>query len=256
MTLRDEEITRSVNEAGEAIIQFEMDSNCFPVEQPDTYSTYTNDYWLESELEYKAEQGEPSDYDAYNWDYNVSAVIEELGKAGAADIEQQLKDGGVILAVEVTGTYSPREYNFKTDSYKAKYTVNATALDRWCESNGFDPDKYAAEFHGSYSGFASYVDGWLEDSSRRDATIQWLKVDAYLRAELDLDANRDAMQETVDQAWSDNTTYTLQDEAAPTHYCSYCRYYGEGDTLGTLEEITAHGMTHPVTGEPLPIEEG
>lgn len=39
----------------------------------------------------------------------------------------------------------------------------------------------------------------------------------------------------------------------PAYYCSYCRFYGD-DTTGTLEEITKHGMTHPITGEPLSIE--
>jgi len=213
MTLRNEDITTSVNEAGETIIEFEMDSNCFPVEQPDTYATYSGDNWHDSELEWLAEEGKPSDYDNYSWNYNVSAVVEALGKAGAEDIEHQLKDGGVVLDVTVSGTYSPREYNFGTDSYKARYTVNATNLDSWCESNGFDPDKYAAEFHCSYSGFMSFVDGWLADSSRREATIQWLKVDAYLRAELDYNANRDAMAEEAGNAWSENTTYTLNEEA-------------------------------------------
>lgn len=211
MTLRNEDITSTKNDSGESIIEFDMDSNCFPVEQPDTYSTYTGDSYTESELEWLAEDGKPSDYDSYSWDYNVAAVVEALGKAGAADIEHQLKAEGIILDVTVISAYSPRYYNYGTDSYKATYRINATKLDAWCVENKFDADAYAKEHHGSYSGFMSFVDGWLADPARRDPTIQWLKVDAYLRAELDLQENQNAMAEAADMAWCENTIYTLQE---------------------------------------------
>ena len=39
----------------------------------------------------------------------------------------------------------------------------------------------------------------------------------------------------------------------PTHFCSYCHFYGTGETLGTLPEVQAHVSSHPVTGEALAI---
>lgn len=39
----------------------------------------------------------------------------------------------------------------------------------------------------------------------------------------------------------------------PTHFCSYCHFYGTGETLGTLAEVQEHVSSHPVTGEALSI---
>ena len=207
-----EDFTEEIREDGHRILKFETDSNMLPIEQPDTYSSYTGDSETEGFLENQADNGESSDYDDYDWSYDVAGVVKALGEAGAEDALSQLSSEGILLSVEVTDTYSPREYNFATDSYKAIWEFDATALDEWCESNSFDPDKYVAEHHASYDGFMSFVTMWMDDQATRPGTIQWLKFAAYLRSELDMEQQVNAMAEAESEAWSQNTTVTPREK--------------------------------------------
>lgn len=199
-------------EDGHRILKFTTDSNMLPVCQPDTYSSFTGDSATENFLEYQAEQGKSSNYDDYDWTYDNAAVVKALGEAGAERILSDLSAEGILLSVEVIGSDSPREYNFTTDSYKATWEFDATALDEWCAENGFDPDTYVAEHHASYAGFYSFVESWIKDPTDRPGTIQWLKFAAYLRAEADTEGQFNDMCEAESEAWDNSTTIVPKSE--------------------------------------------
>ena len=210
-TMADFEVTVDA-ETGHRIMKFATDSNMLPVEQPDMYHTYNGDWWTERFLENMEEDGQPSDYDDYDWEYDSSAACMKLSQAGAQDVVDQLSAWGIIRSVEVTSTWSPREYNFTTDSYKATWEFDADKLDEWAAENNFNAAEYVKQYHSSYSGFMSFVEDWIEDERYIEGTTQWLKLAAYLRAELDENQQRIAMQEVEDEAWDETTVITRKTE--------------------------------------------
>lgn len=209
-TMEDFTITVD-SETGHRFAKFETDSNMLPVEQPDTYHTYSNEYAVEQFLEYQDENGEPSDYDDYDWKYDTSAVIRGLGELGAADVISQLGTD-ILKTVEVTSTYSPREYNFTTDSYRAVWEFDLDKLEAWAAENNFNARDYAKKHHGSYDGFMSFVEGWLEDERSIEGTSLWLTFAAYIRSELDENQNREAMLDGLSELWDQNMEPTLKTE--------------------------------------------
>lgn len=201
----------TVNEDGDRIVELDIWSNLLPHLSIDTYSTFTGDGWLESELEHfgSGDSDAPYDsdqYDDYEWSYDHPAILKVLAEASAGDVLDQLAGQGILLMVEVKDTSSPSEYNFTTDSYSAIWTVNLTKLEAWAAENGFEAQAYATEHHGSYDGFMSFVDRWLEDEP--EDTKLWLMLDAYFRAELDSDSQFNAVCEVEWEAYSDHTTIT------------------------------------------------
>lgn len=210
-TMADFEITVDA-ESGHRIAKFETDSNMLPVEQPDMYTSYNGDCFTEQYLENMEEDGQPSDYDDYDWTYDPAAVCMKLSQAGAEDVVNQLSSDGIIRSVEVLSTWSPREYNFATDSYKAVWTFDLDLLEAWAKENNFNAHDYAQEHHRSYDGFMSFVTGWMEEERYIEGTSLWLTFSAYLRSELDQDQQRYAMQEVEYEAWDETTTITLKDK--------------------------------------------
>lgn len=198
-------------ESGHRIAKFSTDSNMLPVEQPDTYHVYSNEYAVEQFLENKSEDGEPADYDDYDWTYDTAAVIRGLGEVAAHEIINQLGTD-IIRSITVTDSYSPREYNFTTDSYKADWEFDLDALEAWAAENNFNVAEYVKEHHSSYDGFMSYVEGWIEDERYVEGTTLWLTFAAYLRSELDRDALQMEMMEALSELWDQNMEVTLKTE--------------------------------------------
>lgn len=70
--------------------------------------------------------------------YDHDGWLAELAEASIAVLEREVVDpDGPILAVTFTGeTWSPREYNFTTDGYMARWTVDTDKLDKWLSDEG------------------------------------------------------------------------------------------------------------------------
>lgn len=213
----ESEFTRTVDADGAELVSFEVDSNTLPYVEVDTYGMHNGDNWTENTLENfgSGESDAPYDspnYDDYEWDYDHAGIIKGLAETSIREILDQLAGDGVIKSIEFISTYSPREYNFTSDSFKARWTINLAKLTKWCDDAGFDPDEYAREFHSSYSGFISFVDGWLSDPDRRPGTVLWLRLCAYLRAELDEESLKMALWEDEDSIYDENVTITRKDQ--------------------------------------------
>jgi len=201
------EIAIAVNDEGVDVLELEVSSNTLPGVTVDTYQTFTGDSSDQNFLDYQSEQGEPSDYDDYDWDYDNAAVHRELAEASIEAIIAQLGGKGVIESIELTSTWSPKEYNFKTDSYNALYTIDPAKLEEWADEN-FKLEEYLKEYHQSYDGYADFVGMYLEDPETQWGTLIWLKLAAYVRAELDGEAYMNYMCEREGEIWSNNTTVT------------------------------------------------
>jgi hypothetical protein len=136
------------------IVTEELGSNTTEVNHIDTYSVFElgSDHHIESEVEYIASElgVEPPD-DLFDVEYDMKRFVDWLADASVFAIMHALphevveREGlapilrstdPVIRNVErVGGTWSPREYNFTTDGYMARWTIDADALNRWLEEN-------------------------------------------------------------------------------------------------------------------------
>lgn len=199
------EIANVVTRDGEQLLILSIDSNTLPGVTVDTYSSFTGDGVEEQLLE-----DVDGEYDDYNWEYDSAAVLHGLALASIAEVRKQTAADGIFEAIEFESTWSPKEYNFRTDSYRATYVVNYAKLRTWAAAAKFDPEAYAALHHASRDGFASWVPGYLEDSATREGTILWLTIAAYIRDTLDTEAYMFALLSEADELWSAHTTFTLR----------------------------------------------
>lgn len=204
------EITLGADEHNRLTLTLDISSNTLPGVTVDTYQTFTGDSSDQMFLENQMEQGESGEYDDYDWEYDNAAVHKGLAEASIeAIVDQFCKPGGaeIIQSIEFDSTWSPKEYNFKTDSYTARYVLNVLELERWAGNNFSLPD-YVRDFHQSYDGYMDFVSTYLEDPDTRVGTIIWLKLAAYFRAELDTEAYMNYMSERESEIWSSNTKVT------------------------------------------------
>lgn len=82
------------------------------------------------------------DGDLWEVDYDHSGWLRELADASVAVLQDNIVDpAGIVRAVETTGdTWSPQYYNFSTDGYMARWTVDTDALEAWLTDNGVTID--------------------------------------------------------------------------------------------------------------------
>lgn len=69
--------------------------------------------------------------------YDHDGWVRELAEASVEILRAEVVDpGGIVRAVELTGeTWSPSYYNFSTDGYMARWTVDTDALEDWLAEN-------------------------------------------------------------------------------------------------------------------------
>ena len=181
-------------------------SSTLPVVHIDTYSTFTGDSSYEMELEYLIEE-DNADPDSFDTTWDMPAIRRELAESSIQYVLETV-DREIIHNVELTDTYAPKEYNFKTDAYDAKYTVSASKLQAWAESVKFDVDAYVREFHESYDGFISFVPNALERD--REAMTWFLTIAAYLRETLDGGDHDEYVYDSVDEIYSTHRSITFK----------------------------------------------
>lgn len=70
--------------------------------------------------------------------YDHDGWVRELAEASVEVLRAEVVDpAGIIRAVNLTGeTWSPQFYNFSTDGYMARWTVDTDALEAWLTENG------------------------------------------------------------------------------------------------------------------------
>lgn len=69
--------------------------------------------------------------------YDHQGWLRELATASVDLLNNNYGLGPVVHGVEFTGeVWSPREYNFSTDGYMARWTVDTDALEAWLTDNG------------------------------------------------------------------------------------------------------------------------
>lgn len=222
---RNDELDYHVNESGDRIVKIDIDSNLLPAISVDTYQTFPGDSAVEMDLEHHAEQ---YDIDADDLRWNITdhqGVLRALSEAAVETLNDQLCFGGgpeghgfdIVSFDGVQSVYSPRYYNFQTDSFRSEVTINVSRLVAWLgwETGGAvikTVERYGYDNFSSRDGFISFVTGAMEDE-RRLGTLIWLGLHKYLSEALDRDTCFHAVAEAEHGAYTEHLEVALTDSA-------------------------------------------
>jgi len=209
---RNDELEYSVSEQGNRIVKLAIDSNLLPVITVDTYQTFNGDWCIEQLTESEAEHYELNREDI---DVEVTDFIDMLraySEAALKAVQGQMNGDMVEFSDSVNSVYSPRYYNFETDSFNTDISVDLDQLVAWIklEHGSVIPalEAYADMHFKSRSGFISFVTGALYDE-RRLGTLIWLGVHMYLADRLDWDQFYSDMTEMEYDIRTEHSTVTI-----------------------------------------------
>lgn len=107
-------------------------------------------------------------------------------------IDRYAKTASILKGFKCTGSSSPREYNFATDSSELEIEFNSVNLMAYIKANMPEFEEYLKENFTSYDGFMSYVENdWagfhnqLKNGDSYDINRSWsIMIGWYMRREL------------------------------------------------------------------------
>lgn len=227
----NDELEYFTSDDGDRMVKMTISSNMLPKITVDTYQTFTGDSWEESEIDYlldtygdRALDGckpyEGLDWRDYNWSYNHSRELELLAESCVNAMNEQVWGDTPYEVGEVLSTYSPRYYNFETDSFEAEYTLNMTRLIHWARNRKEWAGKrledavegYLRKRYTSCDGFISHVTPALNDSERHLATLVWGIFYAWMEFEFDRESWLCNMAEGEHEIYMETRELELTDE--------------------------------------------
>lgn len=208
-------VTKWKNADGQVMARIDLESDTLPYVSIDTYQTFTGDSTLESEYQWIAEEyGVELDWSNSDVKYNHDGIKRGLAEASIESIINQLYDSP-IESIEYVSNWSPGAYNFQTDTYRATYTVNWTALKKWLKKSGLDREEWFIERWRSYDGFHSYMyPGYWEDPQYKEALLIYATIAMWMEHNLD----RDEMFMHVAEAESEIYMNNMEIYIPESHY--------------------------------------
>ena len=115
-------------------------------------------------LEYiDKQEGYLEDNQSYDVD-NFQEYKKEVSDNAVYELFNTLENNDIIKSMKLKDVYSPKYYNYETDSLIIKMDINLRALKTFCFKTNRDMfNKYLKENFTSYSGFVSFVDNNIKD---------------------------------------------------------------------------------------------
>jgi hypothetical protein len=172
----------------------------------DTYGMLTGDSHEESTIEYESEQtGRELTYDDFDWTYDHAGIVKDLAHESIDILLQAIAHtdyAKIITGITYVSSTSPGYYNYKTDSYMMNIQYDIVQLDKYVTEN------YAAIYEICKKYHAYECD--ITEDDRLYAAIVHILDNC-----IDSESYNYAMWETEYQAYSENTTYTIN-EPEPT----------------------------------------
>ena len=119
----------------------------------DTYQTYTSD-GVEDMLinEYNEEHNTDYTYDDFNWEYDHETIVSELAEKRSAALES---DSPAIQKCVPVASYSPKEYNYQTDSTDFEITYDENIVDEYIMEHD---ENYTEWYHNNWAGTIEWRD--------------------------------------------------------------------------------------------------
>ena len=125
------------------------------------------------EFEPTSEYAEKETWDEFQklpWKEQQKQIKEHeaaISEKWCAEIQKRLAALGMKVKIEFEAVYSPKEYNFTTDSLNATITVNTYNLKRYFIKHKEKLRQYFVDTYTSRDGFASFydndIDRWIYD---------------------------------------------------------------------------------------------
>ena len=201
------------DEDGDMIAVISLESNTLPHVSVDTYQSFNGDSWAESEHDWlEQEQGIPDPGRYVDFHYNMGKVLEELAEASIEGVMNAV-DPDIIQSIEYESNWSPSFYNFESDTYTAKYTVNLTLLEKWLKLSGKKRGDWMRERWSSRDGFHSHMyPGYWSDPQWRPGMKVYAVIAMYLEEVLDPDALFVTVAEAEWEAYSNNVEVSIKED--------------------------------------------
>ena len=170
----------------------------------DMYQTFTCESNDDSMVYYyNSENDTELDYDSFDWEYDTEKVHQGLARASIDWLIDNL-DENIILNISLDGVYSPKFYNYETDSYTATYEIDSEKFTEYMKKN-------VASYHAWIEGQSYYINTIQAD----DITTENLEDDMlsfYLESYMTEETREDyfmVMHEVSCELWSENTSMIL-----------------------------------------------
>lgn len=121
----------------------------------DTYGMFNPDGWLDDDPDL-GEYGT-------DWDFDHTAYVASLSNFCAEILERHSGFAKFKATFTATSSYSPREYNFKTDNAELLIEFDDDKVLKHITTHQPEFDKYLKNTFTSYDGFMSFVaNNWQE----------------------------------------------------------------------------------------------
>ena len=178
----------------EGRLKVTIDSSMLSGVTVDTYSTFTGDSFTDQTIEYFSENlvvdypiNSEMDFapnvtsDDIDFKFDFEKILKELAETAAEGFAEHC---AFVENFDILSTFSPRAYNFSTDSFNATWTIDIDMLSREMSDAGIVDDidiaqQWALTEYESCSGFISYIPDYFEDN--RGWALVWAYLDRYLR---------------------------------------------------------------------------
>lgn len=173
----------------------------------DTYGQFNPDGWLDDD-EKLGEYGT-------DWDFDHTAYVASLSNFCAEELERHASFAKFNAKFTTTSSYSPREYNFKTDNAELMIEFDDKTVMQYIRKHADEFKLMLKDRFTSYNGFMSFVpNNWPEfmaeagGDSVVDADRDWaIMLGWYLQREvLSEDDYIDAMNDYASEAAYNSVT--------------------------------------------------
>lgn len=127
---------------------------------------YESNLYNSDTLFYIEERDREEGYIQENQEYfiNWQGFTNEVSKQIAYNLLDVTPNEGIIQDIEFKSLYSPKYYNYETDSLILEVKLNLTKLKKYCFTTHKDNfNKYLKDNFTSYDGFISYIANNIND---------------------------------------------------------------------------------------------
>lgn len=146
-------------------------------------------------------------YDNFEWSYDHEQIVKELAESSREWLLDNVV-GKVVLGIgEILGTYSPKEYNFATDSWESEWDIDEKELRKYIETNA---ESYKNWYNDN--SWKEHIE-WRDDADPKKRELEiCAMLEFYLANEFSADAYKESMWELEFDIYSENTKVVCLEE--------------------------------------------
>lgn len=177
----------------------------------DTYGMFTGDSVEEGEQEYYADTYglTEAEWFDFGFDYDHPEIVKALANSSIQLLDENLiqHGSGIVKAIDLRSTTSPRFYNYTTDGYTADWTIDESKLVDWLNTDD-NASKFGQfivdEWHEFINIPSQMTIGTLYNVETDDDKLLIAALDFYCRSEYDPEDYEMSMFEHESEAYIEN----------------------------------------------------